>query len=120
VEFWSAYKEANRILYEDIDWALDVSAAQLRQCMIRDVPPDKIRIDPEVQAVITPESVAGGESLFEAEELVGVVGFHIDSVLKGDGVEALVRVEPSTKYPEPELRLIRKLHDSGLALPILD
>lgn len=117
---WSDFVAENDRRYETIEWALDVSEATFENEKIRDIPPEKIRVDPERQAVITVESTRGGAAAFEGVDLVGVSGSLIRGALAGKRLtDHLVSVQAGSKTADQELEQIRRLHEHGLALPVI-
>ena len=55
-----AFAEANAAYYANVDWALDISRAEFRECDIRGIPARLIRRDPETQTVVTRAKAAEG------------------------------------------------------------
>jgi hypothetical protein len=56
-----AFDEANREYYENVDWALDISEGEFKDCDIRAIPARLIRRDPLTQAVLTREKAIEGK-----------------------------------------------------------
>jgi hypothetical protein len=56
-----AFDEANAAYYENGDWALDISEAEVEELDIRGVPARLIRRDPDSQVVVTRERAMRGE-----------------------------------------------------------
>lgn len=50
-----AFLSANREYYESVDWALDISQGEFKDCDIRGVPARLIRRDPDTQVVVKRE-----------------------------------------------------------------
>lgn len=48
-----AFAEANEAYYAKVDWALDITRAEFRECDLRGIPARLIRRDPETQEVVT-------------------------------------------------------------------
>ncbi len=101
------------------DWVLDVSGARFRNSMIRDLPPEKIRIDASRQAVITVSSMQGSEAVFADVDLPGTVGMVIREAMNGRVWDPLVNIDISSKTAPQELELIQTLHEGGFALPVI-
>ncbi|HNQ24959.1 MAG TPA: hypothetical protein PKK06_17920 [Phycisphaerae bacterium] len=56
-----AFDEANAAYYATVDWALDISRAEFKECDIRGIPARLIRRDPETQVVVTREKALRGD-----------------------------------------------------------
>jgi len=56
-----SFDEANREYYKNVDWALDISEAQFKDCDIRAIPSRLIRRDPKTQAILTREKALEGK-----------------------------------------------------------
>lgn len=56
----NAFDNANRDYYKSVDWALDISKGEFRECDIRGVPAGLIRRDAETQIVVTREKALEG------------------------------------------------------------
>lgn len=61
-DYWhediDAFRCANAEHYSKVEWALDISGAEFKECDIRGVPSHLIRRDPETQIVVTREKAA--------------------------------------------------------------
>ena len=57
----TALRDANRKYYEDVDWTLDISEAELLELDLRGQPVHLIRRDPETQVLITRQSALRGD-----------------------------------------------------------
>jgi hypothetical protein len=67
-------------------------------------------VDPDRQAVITVDSVHGGDAVFAESDLVGLVGSKIRRALAGHRLtDHLVSVQADSKTAEQELAPIRLL-----------
>jgi hypothetical protein len=55
------FDEANSAYYKTVDWALDISEAQFKDCDIRGVPSSLIKRDPTTQAILTREKALEGK-----------------------------------------------------------
>lgn len=114
---WEEMAEQDAVNSDLVDWSLDVSEAQFRNCILRGVSPNKILIDPDRQAVVTLESLSGAREAFGEDALVGTVGSVIRGASNGKLSGPLVWVEAGSKKADQELDLIRAIHAGGFALP---
>jgi hypothetical protein len=48
-----AFDKANDLYYSTVDWALDISQGEFKECQIEGIPAQLIRRDPETQVVVT-------------------------------------------------------------------
>ena len=55
-----AFDDANRDYYKNVDWALDISEAEFKECDIRAIPSSLIKRDAETQVVLTREKAMEG------------------------------------------------------------
>jgi hypothetical protein len=117
-EYWAAFLPDNARRHDGVEFSIDVSRASFRNVMLRDVPPTSIRVDPATQAVITRETMRGGEGAFDEAELVGTVGSQIRRAVAGEVLDNLVVVPLGSPVAEQEAALVARLHELGLALPV--
>lgn len=110
------FVRANQRYYDDVDWALDISAAEftgieMSRC---DIPARLIRRDPETQVVVTRESAARGDWRAASERSSQWVA--IERFLQ-TGFDDTVLVAPTrSKYVEADVSAFRRLRDIGVAL----
>jgi hypothetical protein len=52
-ELQHAFDRANDLYYSTVDWALDISQGEFKECQIEGIPAQLIRRDPETQVVVT-------------------------------------------------------------------
>lgn len=129
-EFWESYVAANEVFHRDVDWVLDVSAAELGDSMVRDLPFDKIVIDPDRQAIVDGARVLENRSSFADLDLEvsGIEGRKLRRAFAGDDAalwsDPLCHVHRVKKrdreQAEAEQRVIRRLHEAGCALPVFE
>lgn len=111
-----SFDEANRRYYGDVDWALDISEAQFKDCDIRSVPSGLIRRDPETQVVLKREKAMEGRW-----REIDLSGTHwptsIDFFLK-DGEQDRVLVAPKkARNFKSLLEGINRLRDARVVEP---
>lgn len=110
--------EQNARFHDEVDWMLDISRAVTREWCLRDLPPEKVRIDPTRMAFVSHESLEPGRALLEARDLKGICGSVVRSALASDRAEVeFCWVTPRGAEHEAESELIALLHREGLALP---
>lgn len=56
-----AFDEANADYYSRVEWALDISEAEFKECELQRVPAHLVRRDPETQVVVRRSRALGGE-----------------------------------------------------------
>lgn len=118
-QYWAGFGPDNDRRHADVDVALDVSEATFAAAMIRGIPPEKVRVDPDTQAVITCDSLAAGDARFREDQLVGTVGSQLARALSGDLLDHLVLVPSESPTAHAELSLVRELHARSLTLPAI-
>ncbi len=112
-----AFEEANARYYEQVDWALDISRAEFKECDIRGIPACLIRRDPETQVVVTREKALQGQ--WRGLDLAGTYwqGW-IDLFLKHQTDPDLVLVAPKRARDfQTQLRGLKLLREAGVAEP---
>ena len=112
-------KEANDAYYATVDWALDISEIETRDFSIRGIPWEKIRINPETQAVVTRDSlrVTDYRKLPLPQTYFGTAMETI-AMLKLDYV-LLVAGILGKNYTQ-EIECIKLLRESGIAVAAND
>lgn len=110
----AALDQANLAYYTDVDWALDISAAEFEDFDVDGVPLSLIRRDEETQ-VILPASVAVGGEWRRVPEFAKVWGPRVDALLKvGLGPELLLVAAKRHGEFRADLGGITALKKSGL------
>lgn len=96
---------ANAELHAEVDWALDIRGLRCRDYRLRNLPVDKLVVDPSYQAVVTPASMArAGEVFPDAEALPGVVGSFIRGHISGHPyIDDVIMVLDRSKDRDGEL-----------------
>ncbi len=117
---WSQVVADNTRAHADTDWVVDISEGQFKSCTLRGFPPDKIRVDPERQAVVTRASLSAGPRIPE-RLLVGTAGYVVSEAAAtppgGMQRDCLAMVPDRHRHRETQAELVRFLHHEGLALP---
>lgn len=117
---WTRIVMENAAVHRATDWAVDISQADFGDVTIRGLPPDKIRVDPARQAIVTAESLTSSGEAIPAELLVGTPGYVISQIL-GQGPypcrDLLIWAKRDSKTFSQEIDLVRYLHAEHLAMP---
>ena len=111
-----AFDEANAIYYRDVDWALDISEAEMMEVDIRNVPAKLVRRDPKTQVVIKKQKAL--EGVWRGLDLSSTywplaIQFFLD---RGDDDVVLAAPKRHPNY-ERLLDGLRMLRDAGVAEP---
>jgi hypothetical protein len=104
----------NAHLYRSVDWALDVSQADFKDCDIRGIPPKLLRLDPETQVVVTrqrAQAVADWERLSCSRWKTAVR--HLLNPRLQLEAQVMIAGRRSSKFKEL-LQGIRELRELGL------
>ncbi|MGE3375228.1 MAG: hypothetical protein AB7O37_16920 [Vicinamibacteria bacterium] len=111
-----AFDEANAAYYAGVDWALDISEAEVEELDIRGVPARLIRRDPDSQVVVTRERAMRGE--WRRLDLSKTYwGTGIEFLLeRGDPDVVLVAPKRNRKYRDL-IDGLKVLRDAGVAEP---
>jgi len=70
-EVGARFEADNRRFYDETDWALDISEAEVEELDIRSVPADLVRRDPETQVVVRRARVEATIDVWRALDLSG-------------------------------------------------
>ncbi len=109
-----AFENANKKYYENVDWALDISQAEFRECDIRGLPVNLVRRDPETQVIVTRKKAIEGAW----QEI------YLDDTHWREAIEFfLEREDPATILVAPKrannfrnlLEGLNRLRDAGVA-----
>jgi hypothetical protein len=114
----AALSEANTAYYATVDWALDISQAEFKECSLRGVPARLVRRDPETQVVVTREKALSGEhrKIQFPEDAAGLLmGIHL-LLNRGDPDVVLVAAKRGRKF-KAQLEGIELLRRAGIAKP---
>lgn len=104
----------NTAFHSEADWILDISRGVAREWSIRDLPPDKVRVDPARQAFVSSASLEPARALLEAQPLEGICGSVVRSVLERDrGTASFLHVTPRSKALEEETGPARPARRGG-------
>ncbi len=116
-ELAAGLQKANEEYYKNVDWALDISDAEFKDCDIRGVPADLIKRDPETQAIVRRDKVLDGK--WKSLDLDDSGWwFSIDKILIEDGFQDVVLVASKlSKRFGHELEGINRLREAGIAEP---
>jgi hypothetical protein len=113
-----AVDRQNDEFHQESEWLLDVSEAHFTDWGIRDLPPDKVRIDPTRQAFFDAEVTRGARALIEPALGEGVVSSVLRFQLGGERERlTFVHANPRKKHGEHDIALIALLYDNGLTVP---
>ena len=111
-----AFDNANATYYSEVDWALDLSEAEVEEIDIRGIPGRLIRRDPMTQVLITRANAARGE--WRRLNLSKTYWATCLQEFLKDGEPALVLVAPKrNKKFRDLLDGLKMLRDSGVAEP---
>jgi hypothetical protein len=116
-EIQRAFLTSNMAFYREVDWALDISGAEVNEIDIRGIPASLIRRDPETQVVVTRERAM--ETPWKDMDLNETlwktwIAEFLDSEIETDVVLA------APKRHRNYYRLLEDLHrlrDAGVAQP---
>ena len=110
------FVRANQRYYDDVDWALDISAAEFTgiEMSLCDIPARLIRRDPETQVVVTRESAARGDWRAASEGSSQWVA--IERFLQAGFGDTVLVAPTRSKYVEADVAAFRRLRDIGVAL----
>lgn len=113
-----AVDRQNDEFHQESRWLLDISEADFTDWGIRDLPPDKVRIDPTRQAFFDAELTRGARALIEPALGEGLVSFVLRQQLGGDRERLeFVHANPRKKHGEEDIALIALLYENGLTVP---
>ncbi len=101
--------------YSDIDWALDISAAETTELSIRDVPSSLVRRDASTQAVVRAENISSDWEAIDFEDTWFRAAVH--SVARGETHESILVTPMRSKNASAFLRVLGRLRDAGIADP---
>lgn len=101
--------------YSDIDWALDISAAETTELSIRDVPTSLVRRDASTQAVVRAKNISFDWEAIDFENTWFRAAVH--SVARGDTRESILVTPMRAKNAPAFLRVLGRLRDAGIADP---
>lgn len=107
-----ALHQANKTLYSNIDWAVDVTDAYSDNLAVYGVPPELLRYDPQRQAVIRRANVEGNYSdAIEVcrESFFGVCIGNLQYFPTADNVCVTIPVSGDVKYHQEVLAELRRL-----------
>lgn len=106
-----AFDAANSTFYRGVDWALDISQAELEDFSLSGIPLSLIRRDPETQLVL-PADVAVSRTWRHVPEFAKVWGARVEALLKiGRGPELLLvapKLHPDFKMEADALNSLRR------------
>jgi hypothetical protein len=115
-EIVDAFREANAEYYRNVDWALDISEARVKELDIRGVPGHLIRRDPETQVLVTRQHVLD-EAWRELPFKDSLTPFSLDFMLKEE-MPDLVLIAPKRHRKFPlYLEDLQLLREAGIAEP---
>jgi len=114
---FQAFETANAAYYEGVDWALDISQAEFKECDIRGVPARLIRRDPETQAVVTrTRALEGRWRELDLDRTYWTTG--IEFLLNREHDQDVVLVAPKRARNFKDLLAgIKLLREAGVAEP---
>jgi hypothetical protein len=107
--------ERHRAFYEQVDWALDISAARLQRCEISGVPGRLVRRDPSTQILVTRERVLAApwqEVAAHTPEF-----FAIQTFLKSPMDSEVLVACPRDDTFDKALATFARLREAGIAEP---
>ena len=100
----------------EMDWALDISAADSLELNVRDVPVDLVRRDPTVQAVVRGANLVGKD--WEAVDFEETwFRAALRSIVRGDETDAVLVTPTRKRNADAFVRVIGRLRDAGIADP---
>ena len=111
VQLQEGFNAVNMAFYRGIDWALDISQAELEDFSLSGIPLSLIRRDPETQVVL-PADVAVSRAWRQVPEFAKVWGPRVEALLKiGRGPELLLvapKLHPDFKMEVDALNSLRR------------
>jgi hypothetical protein len=111
-----AFDEANREYYRTVDWALDISEAEFKDCDIRGIPSRLIKRDPDSQVILTREEAMRGR--WRDVDLSGTYWTAAIKLFLDDGYQDRLLVAPKKAGNFKKLlEGINKLRDAGIVEP---
>ncbi|MEZ6143349.1 MAG: hypothetical protein R3B84_22505 [Zavarzinella sp.] len=115
LEFDAALHQANRDLYADVDWAIDISTAFAKDLTLYGIPPELIRYDPQRQAIVRRKNVE--HSFSTAIEACGktIFGVCIDNLRYFPNADNVCFTTPSNGDVESHNKVISELRRLGFA-----
>lgn len=113
-ELQRVFDQANRRFYSNVDWALDITEAEVTELDLRGVPGHLVRRDPETQVVVTRSAaLAGAWRQLPLEDTYW--GVAIENMIL-EGMDACVLVAPKRdRRFNALLRGLHVLRDAGVA-----
>ena len=106
------FVRANQRYYDDVDWALDISAAEFTgiEMSLCDIPARLIRRDPQTQVVVTRESAARGDWRRSEGSSQWVA---IERFLQAGFGDTVLVAPTRSKYVEADVAAFRRLATSA-------
>jgi hypothetical protein len=112
----SHFEEANAKFYEGVDWALDISLAEVEELDIRNVPARLIRRDPETQVVVRRERVLALREQWRGLDLAGTPWPNsLQNMLTGEAADKVLVAPKRRRDFSRWLEGLRLLQRAGVA-----
>jgi hypothetical protein len=109
-----AFRNANASFYGDVEWALDIREAEVKELDIRGIPARLIRRDPETQVVIERETALHGAWRridLEATDWRTAIELFLE---RGEPDLVLVAAKLDRRYSQM-VKALKRLRDAGVA-----
>jgi hypothetical protein len=112
-----AFDEEREAYYRDVDWALDISEAEIVELALDGIPARLVRRDPETQAVVTRQAALSGEWRELEHVQATALGVIIQQMLKFDQEDVVLVAEKRARDFKKVLAGIEELRAAGVAEP---